>query len=150
MIFNIYDLHKGDVVVTASEQEAIDKAKVLMGTGIADTARVFMFEELNSRDDYYDMVDAEDVDRSNGYTLKNFIRLSGLETKEDKSHTDAWEKVNTIDNDMLHHLDAHEQLEVLHFIPDAMLVEEFSRRLKEYRRVNDGVVDVLDSLEIFV
>lgn len=150
MIFNIYDLHRGDVVVTASEQEAVDKAKVLMGTGIADTARVFMFEELNSRDDYYDMVDAEDVDRSNGYTLKNFIRLSGLETKEDKSHADAWEKVNTIDNDLLHHLDAHEQLEVLHFIPDNMLVEEFSRRLKEYRRVNDSVVDVLDSLEIFV
>ena len=150
MIYNIYDLHKGDVVVTASEQEAIDKAKVLMGTGIADTARVFMFEELNSRDDYYDMVDAEDVDRTNGYTLKNFIRLSGLETKETKTNADAWEKVNTIDNDLLHHLDAHEQLEVLHFIPDNMLVEEFSRRLKEYRRVNDGVVDVLDSLEIFV
>lgn len=150
MIFNIYDLVKGDVVVTASEQEAIDKAKVLMGTGIADTARVFMFEELNSRDDYYDMVDAEDVDRTNGYTLKNFIKLSGLETKDYRTVDDAWDKVNTIDNQLLHHLDAHEQLEVLHFIPDDMLVEEFSRRLKEYRRVNDGVVDMLDSLEIFV
>lgn len=150
MIFNIYDLVKGDVVVTASEQEAIDKAKTLMGTSIADTARVFMFEELNSRDDYYDMVDAEDVDRTNGYTLKNFIKLSGLETKDYRTVDDAWERVNAISNDILHHLDAREQLEVLHFIPDDMLVEEFSRRLKEYRRVNDGVVDVLDSLEIFV
>lgn len=147
MIYNIYDLHKGDVVVTASEQEAIDKAKTLMGTSIADTARVFIFEELNSRDDYYDMCDQEDVSRDGGYTLKNFLKLAGLAPAQSKKEVKG---PGALEYENLHHLAPDEQEEVVKWLPDELLVQELLRRLKEYRGASDGVMEVFDHMKIYV
>ena len=153
-IFNIYDLgKKTDLLVTASEQECIDKSQILLATTVADTARVFIFEELNSRDDYYDMCDQEDVSRDGGYTLKNFIKLSGLETKDIRTVDDAWEKVKgpgALEYENLHHLAPDEQEEVVKWLPDELLVQELLRRLKEYRGASDGVIEVFDHMKIYV
>ena len=148
-IFNIYDLEKEtDLVVTASEQECIDKAKILIGTTVSDTARVFIFEELNSRDDYYDMCDQEDVSRDGGYTLKNFLKLAGLasasvERKEQKGP-------GALEYENLHHLAPDEQEEAVKWLPDELLVQELLRRLKEYRGASDGVMSVFDNMKIYV
>ena len=148
-IFNIYDLvKKADLLVTASEQECIDKAQILLGTVVAETARVFIFDELNSRDDYYDMCDQEDVSRDGGYTLKNFLKLAGLANasveREEHKGPGALEYEN------LHHLAPDEQEEVIKWLPDELLIQELLRRLKEYRGASDGVMDVFDHMKIYV
>ena len=148
-IFNIYDLEREtDLLITASEQECIDKSQILLGTTVADTARVFIFDELNSRDDYYDMCDQEDVSRYGGYTLKNFLKLAGLanatgECKEQKGP-------GALEYENLHHLAQDEQEEVIKWLPDELLVQELLRRLKEYRSASDGVMDVFDHMKIYV
>ena len=146
-IFNIYDLvKKADLLVTASEQECIDKAQILLGTVVAETARVFIFEELNSRDDYYDMCDQEDISRDGGYTLKNFLKLAGLAPFERVKI----EGPGVLEYENLHHLATDEQEEVIKWLPDELLVQELLRRLKEYRGASDGVMSVFDNMKIYV
>lgn len=148
-IFNIYDLGKEtDLLITASEQECIDKAKILIGTTVSDTARVFIFEELNSRDDYYDMCDQEDIDRDRGYTLKNYIKTAGLGPAVDRDLKEF--KPGTLEYENLHHLAPDEQAEVVKWLPDELLVQELLRRLKEYRGASDGVIEVFDNMKIYI
>ena len=148
-IFNIYDLEREtDLLITASEQECIDKSQILLGTNVADTARVFIFEELNSRDDYYDMCDQEDVSRDGGYTLKNFLKLAGLASASDERKEKKGPGALEYEN--LHHLGEDEQEEVIKWLPDELLVQELLRRLKEYRGASDGVMSVFDNMKIYV
>ena len=147
-IFNIYDLEREtDLLITASEQECIDKSQILLGTNVADTARVFIFEELNSRDDYYDMCDQEDVSRDGGYTLKNFLKLAGLAPAQSEKKVKG---PGALEYENLHHLAPDEQEEVIKWLPDELLVQELLRRLKEYRSASDGVMDVFDRMKIYV
>lgn len=118
-IYNIYDTdNDSDLLVTASEQECIDTSKLFTGTSVAESARVFIFETLNSRDDYYEYIETTEVSRDGGYTLKNFLKLASLAPAE--------------------------QAEVVKWLPDELLVKELLRRLKEYRGASDGVIAVFD------
>lgn len=90
-------------------------------------------------------------------TLKGFISKYGIdavsasETKPAKHKTDeAREKMNNTDNEYLKNLDEHEQLEVLKFIPDGMLLSELSRRMFEYRKYADAISEVGKELKIYV
>lgn len=144
-----------DVGVTASLDDALSQAKILIGTPVKHNIEVYVYNDINTREDYYTespVVEADTIYKSLIDFIDEHEGPYEIETPgpTDKKSSDAWEVMNDLPNDMLHHLSDKEKLEVLHFIPDTMLIEELSRRLKEYRRVNDGVVEVLDGLEIFV
>lgn len=146
-IYNIYDIDDDrDLLVTASEQECIDTSKLFIGTGVAESAQVFIFENLNSRDDYYEFTETMDVSRDGGYTLKNFLKLAGLAPAEHIKIAGH----GALEYENLHHLGEDEQLEVVKWIPDELLVNELLRRLKEYRGASDGVMEVFDNMKIYV
>lgn len=91
-------------------------------------------------------------------TLKGFISKYGIdavsasETKPKKKdpNSEAWTKMNNTDNDYLKNLDEHEQLQVLHFIPDQMLIDELNRRIDEYRKYADAIREAGEELMIYV
>ena len=146
-IYNIYDIdNDSDLLVTASEQECIDTSKLFTDTSVTESARVFIFEDLNSREDYYEFIKTMDVSRDGGYTLKNFLKLAGLEATIQKKV----EGPGCLEYENLHHLGEDEQAEVVKWLPDELLVQELLRRLKEYRGANDGVITVFDNMKIYV
>lgn len=55
-----------------------------------------------------------------------------------------------INKEVYHNLDDAEQLEVLKFIPDGMLLSELSRRMFEYRKYADAISEVREELKIYV
>lgn len=91
-------------------------------------------------------------------TLKGFISKYGIDAvtasetkvKNKDPEAEAWTKVNNTDNDYLKNLDEHEQLQVLHFIPDQMLIDELNRRIDEYRKYADAIRDAGEELKIYV
>lgn len=91
-------------------------------------------------------------------TLRGFISKYGIdaitasETKPKKKdpESEAWDKMNNTDNDYLKNLDEHEQLQVLHFIPDQMLIDELNRRIDEYRDYADAIRNAGEELKIYV
>ena len=91
-------------------------------------------------------------------TLKGFISKYGIdavsasETKPKKKDSDkeACDKMNNIDNEYLKNLDEHEQVQVLHLIPDQMLIDELNRRIDEYRDYADAIRHAGEELKIYV
>ena len=91
-------------------------------------------------------------------TLKGFISKYGIDAvtaseskpKKKDPQAEAWDKMNNTDNDYLKNLDEHEQLQVLHFIPDQMLIDELNRRIDEYRKYADVIRDAGEELMIYV
>lgn len=91
-------------------------------------------------------------------TLKGFISKYGIDAvtaseskpKKKDPQSEAWTKMNNTDNDHLKNLDEHEQLQVLHFIPDQMLIDELNRRIDEYRKYADSIREAGEELLIYV
>lgn len=144
-----------DVGVTASLEEALSQAKILMGTPVKHNIEVYVYNDINTREDYYTespVVEADTVYKS----LIDFIdeHEGPYETEtpapKDKKSSDAWEVMNDLPNDMLHHLSEGEQVEVLRWVPDVLLIDEVMRRLVEYKTLTQSVMSAYDHLEIFV
>ena len=60
------------------------------------------------------------------------------------------ENKTLINKEVYHNLDEDEQLEVLHFISDQMLIDELNRRIDEYRKYADAIRDAGEELMIYV
>lgn len=55
-----------------------------------------------------------------------------------------------INKEVYHNLDEAEQLEVLKFVPDVMLISELTRRMSEYRKYSDMIREAGEELMIYV
>ena len=93
----------------------------------------------------FDMDEAEyndsfvtDSDAVATYTLKQFIDQYGVP------------ELSPMEKENLQHLSAEEQLEVVKWIPDQMLIDELSRRVSEYRTYADAIREASDKLRIYV
>lgn len=51
--------------------------------------------------------------------------------------------------EVYHNLDHDEQLEVLKFVPDRVLIDEIMRRFDEYRSATDDIAKALDEMKIY-
>jgi hypothetical protein len=116
-------------------------------TSVLLRAGELLDEDLKSRHfvSLYDMTEEDysesfvtSSDASETYTLKGFIKHFGIEEVPDAGL------------DTFHNLDQNEQLEVLKFIPDQMIIDELRRRFEEYRRYADAIRDAGDQMRIYV
>ena len=93
----------------------------------------------------YDMTEEEyndafvnDSDATAIYTLKQFIAEYGVP------------ELSPMEKENLQHLSTEEQLEVIKWIPDHIIIDEIYRRFDEYRTYADAVREAGDKLRIFV
>ena len=95
--------------------------------------------EANSWDDIKDHL-------CSNSSLYQFITTYGVDdimkpTSENKS---------LVNKEVYHNLDVEEQLEVLKFVPDMMLISELTRRVSEYREYADMIRKAGEELMIYV
>ena len=165
MLYVIYNQRTDiDEVVTEELLDAIEDAGKIMDR--TDEPDAYQALVIDLTEDSYSKHDWSYVSQYVRVreTLKGFINKYGInavtasETKPKKEtklkkkdpDTEAWTKMNNTDNDYLKNLDEHEQLQVLHFIPDQMLIDELNRRIDEYRKYAEAIRDAGEELMIYV
>lgn len=142
-----------DVVRTESLLEAVQQA-----TEIYD--RTYDQSRNKHNDDKYSVqiidMDEEEYEAKSWDDIKDhicsnsslyqFITTYGVHDVVETPH----ENKSFIDNEVYHNLNKEEQIEVLHFIPDDMLMHELDRRMYEYRKYADSIRQVGEELKIYV
>lgn len=124
-----------DYLVTQNKAEALDIAGRLIDGGAENDYVVFIYD--CTPDEYPSIKsDPEQV-----WTVAGFIKNEGLFNGSDLDY---------LQNEALHHLDENEQIQALHFIPDAMLIAEIDRRCKQYRIFADRVREASEGMMIYV
>lgn len=140
MLYSIYCLNNDtDFIVSTDVKEILIAAGDLIDAGTDPLYQVYMWR-TGTVEDYYDSVKKgyyEDPDDT--YNLDTFIRCFGAEGDGD-----------VITPEVYHNLSESEQIEVLHFIPDEMIIDEMMRRFHEYRRTSNAIADALDLMKIYV
>ena len=136
MLYVIYNPDTDiDDLVTPSITSALIRAGELLDKDLSSMHVVSLYDM--TEEDYAESF-VTYSDASETYTLKGFIRNFGVEEVPDAGlYT-------------LHNLDQNEQLEVLKFIPDQMIIDELRRRLEEYRRYVDAIHDAGEQMRIYV
>lgn len=94
--------------------------------------------EANSWDDIKDHL-------CSNSSLYQFITTYGV-----NDLTEAKPKNDLVNKEVYHNLDEEEQLEVLKFVPDSMLLHELARRMHEYSEYANKIRDAGDELKIYV
>lgn len=79
-------------------------------------------------------------------SLYQFITTYGVNDIIDTPYADT----ACINKEVYHNLDVAEQLEVLKFVPDDMLIGELKRRVSEYRKYADMIREAGEELMIYV
>lgn len=158
MLYVIYNQRTDiDEVVTESLLDALEDAGRIMDR--TDEPEAYQTLVIDLTEESYNKHDWSYVSKYVRVreTLKGFISKYGIdavsasETKPKKDlNNEAWKKVNNTDNEYLKNLDEGEQLQVLHFIPDQMLIDELNRRIDEYRKYADAIRDAGEELMIYV
>lgn len=95
--------------------------------------------EVNSWDDIKDHL-------CSNSSLYQFITTYGVNDIIEPAH----ENKPLVNKEVYHNLDEAEQLEVLKFVPDGMLLSELSRRMFEYRKYSDAISELGEELKIYV
>lgn len=124
-----------DYLVTTNKAEALDIAGRFIDAGDEDGYILFIYN--CTPDDYPYIQSAPDQ----VFTLARFIKDEGLFNGSDLEY---------LQNEALHNLDEKEQIQALHFIPDAMLIAEIDRRCKQYRIFADRVREASEGMMIYV
>ena len=159
MLYVIYNQRTDiDEVVTESLIDAVEDAGRILDR--TDEPEAYQALVIDLTEESYNKHDWSYVSKYVRVreTLKGFISKYGIdavsasETKPKKKDPDheAWEKVNNTGNEYLKNLDEGEQLQVLHFIPDQLLIDELNRRIDEYRKYADAIREAGEELKIYV
>ena len=159
MLYVIYNQRTDiDEVVTEELLDAVEDAgKIIDRTDEPDAYQALVIDLTEESYNKHDWSYVSQYVRVRE-TLKGFISKYGIdavtasETKSKKKdpQAEAWTNMNNTDNDYLKNLDEHEQLQVLHFIPDQMLIDELNRRIDEYRKYADAIREAGEELMIYV
>lgn len=151
MLYVVYNQETDiDEVRTESLLEAVQQA-----TEIYDNQRKDPYNDNNYTVQIIDM-DQDEYDANSWDDIKDhlcsnsslyqFITTYGVDdimkpTNENKL---------LINKEVYHNLDEAEQLEVLKFVPDVMLISELTRRMSEYRKYSDMIREAGEELMIYV
>ena len=140
MLYVIYDsLTDVNDTVTTSLTSALMRAGELQDlSDEITTAQIYFINEFDMTEEEYNDAFVTDSDAVATHTLKQFIAEYGVT------------ELSPMEKENLQHLSAEEQLEVVKWIPDHMLIDELSRRVSEYRIYADAIRDASDKLRIFV
>lgn len=142
MLYVIYDsLTDINDTVTTSLTSALMRAGELQDWTIEVSPAVNMIYFVNEFDmdeDEYNDSFVTDSDAVATYTLKQFIEQYGIP------------ELSPMEKENLQHLSNEEQLEVIKWIPDDMLIHELNRRIVEYRVYADAIREASDNLRIYV
>lgn len=159
MLYVIYNQRTDiDEVVTESLLDAVEDAgRIMDRTDEPDAYQALVIDLTEESYNKHDWSYVSQYVRVRE-TLKGFISKYGIDavtaseskSKKKDPQSEAWDKMNNTDNDYLKNLDEHEQLEVLKFVPDGMLLSELSRRMFEYRKYSDAIREVGEELKIYV
>ena len=141
MLYVIYNSNTDiDDFVTTSVTSALMRAGDLSDIhtdNIIDNDLYFVNVFDMTEDEYADAFVTDD-DAVEKYTLRGFISEYGVP------------KIPEGGMEHYHNLDQNEQLEVLKFISDQMLIDEIKRRFIEYRTYADAIREAGDKLRIYV
>lgn len=140
MLYVIYDsLTDINDTVTTSVTSALMRAGELQDlTADVTTSQIYFVNEFDMDEAEYNDSFVTDSDAIATYTLKQFIDQYGVP------------ELSPMEKENLQHLSAEEQLEVVKWIPDQMLIDELSRRVTEYRSYADAIREAGDKLRIYV
>lgn len=141
MLYVIYNLNTDiNDMMTMSVTSALERAGELVDipTDIVNSDLYFVYLFDMTEDEYNDAIYVSDDDVIEKYTLRDFIQKYGIS------------QVPEFATESFHNLDQNEQLEVLKYIPDHMLIGELRRRFDEYRRYADAIRDVGNRLRLYV
>lgn len=140
MLYVIYDsLTDINDTVTTSLTSALMRAGELQDlSDEITTAQIYFVNEFDMDEAEYNDSFVTDSDAVATYTLKQFIEQYGVP------------ELSPMEKENLQHLSAEEQLEVVKWIPDQMLIDELSRRVTEYRSYADAIREAGDKLRIYV
>ena len=140
MLYVIYDsLTDINDTVTTSITSALMRAGELQDlTADVTTSQIYFVNEFDMDEAEYNNSFVTDSDAVATYTLKQFIEQYGVP------------ELSPMEKENLQHLSAEEQLEVVKWIPDQMLIDELSRRVTEYRAYADAIREAGDKLRIYV
>ena len=132
-----------DKLVTDDLKDALICAGEQIDDGVDSAYSVLIYDTITI-DDYYNGVNTDQI--SAAYSLPDFVvKFSIFEnTKEEAIDT------GVASPEVYHNLSDNEKLEVLHFIPDQWLINELSRRFREYRSASDHITSALDKMKIYV
>lgn len=129
-----------DTFVTEDIKEVLEEAGDLIDDGVDHGYTVLVYNNL-SNSEYFSNHRGEFKPYSIAEFVKNFSPFSiNSEEVIDKG---------VVSSEVYHNLSEDEQIEVLHFISDKMLIDELHRRFNEYRTATDSVTEALDKMKIF-
>lgn len=141
MLYVIYNKTTDvDEVVTEYLTDALEEAGKLIDAGAAFNDYEILFIHLSPES--YDKYDWDQimnyVDKS--INIKTFLKNYGVDAAERE----------LVNKEVYHNMDKAEQLEVLKFVSDQMLIDELNRRLNEYRAYADAIREAGDKMRIYV
>lgn len=131
-----------DKLVTEDLKEALICAGEQIDDGVDSAYTVLIYEGI-TKSDYYNGINEDQFNES--HSLPEFIAKFSIFKKVDDP-----ENIDLVNKEVYHNMAPEEQLEVLRYIPDVVLVDELARRLREYRSATDAAAEALELMKIFV
>lgn len=144
MLYVIYNKATDiDEVVTEYLTDALEEAGKIIDSGASAGDYEVLFIHLSRES--YDKYDWSHIMNHIESTLmiNDFLAKYGISSEPVK-------EVEPVNKEMYHNLDKAEQLEVLKFVSDQMLIDELNRRMSEYRKYADAIRDANEGLMIYV
>ena len=144
MLYVIYNKSTDvDEVVTEYLTDAIEEAGKIIDSGAqADEYEVLFIHLSPESYDKYDWDHIKDYIESTE-RIYDFLSKYGINTV-------PYDEAVPMSKEVYHNLDKAEQIEVLKFVSDQMLVDELNRRLNEYRAYADAIREAGDKMRIYV
>lgn len=154
MLYVVYNQETDiDEVRTESLLEAVQQATEIYDktynqiTGLHDNKK-YTVQIIDMPEEEYEVKSWDDIKEHlcSNSSLYQFITTYGV----DDIIEPAYENKPLINKEVYHNLDEAEQLEVLKFVPDVMLISELTRRMSEYRKYSDMIREAGEELMIYV
>lgn len=144
MLYVIYNKATDiDEVVTEYLTDALEEAGKIIDSGAQTDDYEVLFIHLSPESYHkYDWIYIQNHVEST-MPIYDFLSKYGISSEPVK-------EVEAVSKEMYHNLDKAEQLEVLKFVSDQMLIDELNRRLNEYRTYADAIRDAGDKMRIYV
>ena len=138
---NVYVIYNNttdiDHLVTSDIKEALIECGELIDQECDDKYIVYVYNNTT-----IDQYNTTILNFNDDFSVRDFVAgFSPFHLKETV--------IDIPDKETYHNLDEAEQIEVLHFISDKMLIDEVLRRFQEYRKATDKAYDALESMLIY-
>ena len=147
MLYVIYNKATDiDEVVTEYLTDALEEAgkiidSIASGASTGDYEVLFIHLSRESYDKYDWSHIMNHIEST--LSINDFLSKYGISSEPVK-------EVEPVNKEVYHNMDKAEQLEVIKFVSDQMLIDELNRRLNEYRAYADAIREAGDKMRIYV